>query len=98
MEKLVRARVVIEGRVQGVAFRASMVEEARRHGVAGWVKNNPDGTVEAVVEGKDGPVKKLLEWCQNGPPLARVDDVRLAWEPFKNEFDDFTALTRYSTY
>ncbi len=95
---MVRARVVIEGRVQGVAFRASMVEEARLQGVAGWVKNNPDGTVEAVIEGKEVPVGRVLEWCRKGPPLARVDDVRLAWEPFKNEFDDFTALTRYSAY
>lgn len=95
---MVRAHLVIEGRVQGVAYRASMVEEARLQGVGGWVKNNPDGAVEAVVEGREGPVMKLIEWCRQGPPLARVDGVRLDWEPFKNEFDDFTALTRYSTY
>lgn len=93
-----RAHLTITGLVQGVSFRAGTVEEARRHGVSGWVKNNPNGAVEAVVEGEEEAVKLLIEWCRTGPPLARVEDVFVSWEPFKNEFDDFIALTRYTAY
>lgn len=98
MNKMVRAHLTIEGFVQGVSFRANTVAVAKRHGINGWVKNNPNGNVEAVLEGEEGPVKKVIEWCQSGPSLARVDHVRVTWEPFRNEFDDFTALTRYSIY
>lgn len=95
---MVRARLLIEGLVQGVAFRASTVEMARRHGVSGWVRNNPGGAVEAVIEGEEDGVEKLIDWCRTGPPLARVKRLNVSWEPFKNEFDDFIALTRYSVY
>ncbi len=93
-----RAHLLITGLVQGVSYRASTVEAARRHGLSGWVKNNPNGSVEAVVEGDEEAVKLLIEWCRKGPPLARVEDVLVSWEPFKNEFDDFMALTRYTAY
>lgn len=95
---MVRAHLMIEGLVQGVAFRASTVEEARRAGVFGWVRNVPSGAVEAIVEGEEAKVRRLIEWCRTGPPMARVDNVNISWEPFKNEFDDFIALTRYTTY
>ncbi len=95
---MVRAHLIIEGLVQGVFFRASTVEAAQRHGVCGWVRNRAEGSVEAVLEGDEGAVKKVIEWCRTGPPMARVDNVRIDWEDFKNEFDDFTALTRYSSY
>lgn len=95
---MVRAHLIIEGLVQGVAFRASTVYEARRIGVCGWVRNVPSGAVEAVIEGDETSVKRLIEWCRTGPPMARVDNVNISWEPFKNEFDDFTALTRYTVY
>lgn len=95
---MVRAHLMIEGLVQGVAFRASTVEEARRAGVCGWVRNVPSGAVEAVIEGEETMVNRLIEWCRTGPPMARVDKVNISWEPFKNEFDDFMALTRYTTY
>jgi len=87
-----RARLTITGLVQGVSYRAATVEAARRHGLSGWVRNNPNGSVEAVVEGDEEAVKRT------GPPLARVEGVAVSWEPFKNEFDDFTALTRYTAY
>jgi len=93
-----RARLTITGLVQGVSYRAATVEAARRHGLSGWVRNNPNGSVEAVVEGDEDAVKRLIEWCRTGPPLARVEGVAVSWEPFKNEFDDFTALTRYTAY
>jgi len=93
-----RARLTITGLVQGVSYRAATVEAARRHGLSGWVRNNPNGAVEAVLEGEEEKVNRLIKWCRTGPPMARVEKVNLSWEPFKNEFDDFTAMTRYTAY
>ena len=70
-------RLQIEGRVQGVWFRESMCREAERLGVAGWVRNRPDGSVEAVVQGPTEAVDRLVEWARTGPPLARVDRLEL---------------------
>jgi len=67
----------IHGRVQGVWFRESMRAEAERLGVAGWVRNTPDGMVEAVVQGPAAAVEALLEWAHVGPPLARVDRIEV---------------------
>ncbi|MBI5562381.1 MAG: acylphosphatase [Deltaproteobacteria bacterium] len=95
---MVRARLVISGVVQGVYFRANTAEVAERLGVCGWVRNNPDGTVEAVFEGGEEAVGKVIEWCRVGPPRARVDGVAVSWEAFQDEFDGFTALTRHTSY
>lgn len=95
---MVRAHLIIEGLVQGVSYRASTVEAAKTAGVYGWVRNNPNGAVEAVLEGEEENVNRLIKWCRTGPPMARVERVNLSWEPFKNEFDDFTAMTRYTAY
>lgn len=67
----------IQGRVQGVWFRESMRREAERLGVTGWVRNAPDGSVEAVVQGPDAAVDALVAWAHAGPPQARVDRVVL---------------------
>lgn len=67
-----RIRAIVSGRVQGVAFRASTVTEARRLGVVGWVKNRTDGSVELEAEGPDDMVAALVQWCHEGPPSARV--------------------------
>jgi acylphosphatase len=75
-----RVHVWIEGVVQGVFFRARCSEQARRRGVAGWVRNLPDGRVEAVFEGRAAAVETLLAWCRRGPPGARVDRVETADE------------------
>ena len=80
-----RARVVIRGRVQGVFFRAEARDRARSLGLAGWVRNNPDGTVEAVFEGDRGRVDSMLAWCRRGPALAQVDDVEVGWEEPRQE-------------
>lgn len=72
----VSLRVVISGLVQGVSFRASMREVALRNGVEGWVRNTDDGDVEAVVQGEEAGVDRLLEWAKAGPPGARVNSVR----------------------
>lgn len=68
----------IQGRVQGVWFRESMRREAERLNVAGWVRNKPDGSVEAVVQGTDEAVAALVAWAKKGPPLARVERVELS--------------------
>ena len=67
----------IHGRVQGVWFRESMRVEAERLNVTGWVRNTPDGAVEAVIQGPAGAIEALIEWARSGPPLARVDRVEI---------------------
>ena len=67
-----RVHVVIEGRVQGVFFRASTRDEARARGLGGWVRNLPDGRVEALFEGDQRVVENMLAWCHKGPPYAYV--------------------------
>lgn len=85
----VRAHVFVEGRVQGVFFRDNTRRKAISRNVKGFVRNLPDGRVEAVFEGEEEDVKSLIEWCHEGPPLARVEKVEVHWEPYKGEFDDF---------
>ena len=65
----------IRGRVQGVGFRVYMQREAQRHGVAGWVRNRHDGSVEAVVQGDTDAVEAVIAWARHGPPSARVTDI-----------------------
>lgn len=69
--------VIVEGRVQGVGYRYSLLLEADRRGVAGWVCNRTDGSVEAVLEGTDDAVDAVLAWMAEGPPGARVDAARV---------------------
>jgi acylphosphatase len=88
MEKL-RAHVIIHGLVQGVWFRASTKDEANRLGVNGWVRNLPDGSVEALFEGEKKKVEEIVGWCHRGPSGARVAGVDIAWEPYKGEFQHF---------
>ena len=85
-----RVHLTVEGLVQGVAFRASTVEEARRLGVAGWVRNLPDGRVEAEAEREPSAVEALAAWCRRGPPAARVEDVRATWSAWKGDLGTFT--------
>lgn len=89
MENRVSAHVIISGRVQGVFFRAETQRVAERHGVAGWVRNRPDGTVEAVLEGAPGAVDSVLAWCKEGPHLAVVKEVKVKWRDYTGEFKSF---------
>jgi acylphosphatase len=70
-----RVRLQIRGLVQGVSYRASATSAARRIGVTGWVRNQPDGSVVAEVQGSPADVDAMIDWCKDGPPSARVDGV-----------------------
>lgn len=86
-----RLHLLVSGYVQGVFFRQSTVDEARRLGLAGWVRNLPDGRVEAEAEGARDALLRLLEFCRRGPPAARVDGVELAWKAFVGDLGPFAA-------
>jgi acylphosphatase len=74
-----RLHLVVSGRVQGVFFRQATADEARRLGLDGWVRNLPDGRVEAEAEGARASLEALLAFCRRGPPAARVDEVEVEW-------------------
>jgi acylphosphatase len=92
MAENVRARVVIGGRVQGVAYRFETQYAAERIGVHGWVRNRPDGTVQALFEGERGRVEEMIAWCRRGPALARVTAVDVSWEDYCGDLSDFRIL------
>ncbi len=81
----IRRRVVVEGRVQGVWYRQSCLREALAANVAGWVRNNDDGTVEAVLEGDVTAVDSVVTWMRTGPPHALVTHILVVAEPPKGE-------------
>jgi acylphosphatase len=81
MQDIVRKHIFVSGRVQGVWFRGSTETEANRLGVAGWVRNLPDGRVEAVFEGSGRLVDAAVGWCRTGPEYAIVDSVEIEEEP-----------------
>lgn len=89
MSEYVRKRVNISGVVQGVAFRHYTREAARKIGVTGWVRNLPNGNVEAVFEGTPENVMEAVNWCRQGPPSARVDEVKVMDEDYTGEFSSF---------
>ena len=78
---MVRYRVLVSGRVQGVFFRDSCRRVAEEHDVGGWVRNLPDGRVEAVFEGPPDDVRLLVDWASHGPRRAVVDDIAVHPEP-----------------
>jgi acylphosphatase len=85
----VRVHVFVSGRVQGVFFRQNTKRQAESLGVKDWVRNLPDGRVEAVFEGEESFVKTLVDYCRHGPSSARVENVEVNYENYKNEFSDF---------
>lgn len=87
---MVRAEVVIRGRVQGVWFRGTTYDQALGLGLTGWVKNRWDGKVEAVFEGPRSKVAQMVAWCHRGPRLAQVESVDLRWKEATGEFSTFS--------
>ncbi len=85
-----RVHVFIDGRVQGVFFRQYMKEAAQKEKVTGWVKNLPDGRVEAIFEGDANAVRRMIEWCHRGSPASRVDDVEVIEEAYTGSFNTFS--------
>ncbi len=88
----VRAHILVSGRVQGVNFRRSTLLEAKILGINGWVRNLMDGRVEAVFEGEEHSVKTLVNYCRQGPPSAKVNNLEVSYGPFKGEFSAFKAV------
>ncbi|MEE8601225.1 acylphosphatase [Euzebya tangerina] len=85
----IRRHVLVTGRVQGVFFRASTRDEARRQGVTGWVRNNPGGTVEAEVQGPPERVEAVVDFCRQGPRFARVTSCDVQEIPVETTESDF---------
>lgn len=80
--------LLIKGRVQGVFFRASARDVAKKLNITGWIKNSEDGNVEALVTGEDDAIQKFIIWCRKGPPAANVTDV-IVEQTKDTFFDDF---------
>ena len=89
MAEPARVHVVIEGRVQGVFFRAATRDEARARGLKGWVRNLPDGRVEALFEGDQRLLEEMLAWCRQGPRYSYVDHVEADWQPYRGDLAEF---------
>lgn len=84
-----RARILISGTVQGVLFRREITNLSRQLRITGWVRNLPDGRVEALAEGEREQLDQLVRFCQVGPSGARVKNVEVDWSPSTGEFHGF---------
>ncbi len=89
MEKNIRIRVIISGRVQGVGFRFATQRQANKLGLSGWVKNKSNGDVEAALEGRSSSVESMVLWCYKGPVMAHVTDVKVKKEVCTGECSPF---------
>jgi len=89
MDQAQQARFVILGRVQGVWYRASTQERAVGLGLRGWVRNLPDGRVEVLAQGPADRIQALIDWCYQGPPLARVERIDVDWQPLDEPYPSF---------
>ena len=87
-----RCHVFVSGKVQGVFFRANTRDLALLLGINGFVRNLPDGRVEAVFEGDKEKIEKMIEFCKEGPPGAIVEKIDVNWEEYKVEFKDFKII------
>jgi acylphosphatase len=92
MAAITRARIVVSGRVQGIGFRYAARQWAVELNLTGWVRNLPDGRVEAVVEGDKPALDDLIRRLREGPPFAQVDDLDVEWELALGDFTDFQII------
>ena len=84
-----RAHVYVSGEVQGVFFRDSAREKAEQLGLVGWVRNLPDGRVQALFEGPSEKVREMIRWCEQGPQPAAVEDVDAEFEAYQGDLKGF---------
>ena len=82
----------IFGKVQGVYFRLSTQKKAKELDLVGWVKNRSDGSVAAFAQGEEATLKKLIAWCHQGPPFARVERVDIQWSTREKEYTSFDII------
>lgn len=90
--EIVRAHVTIAGKVQMVGYRYSTQQQAQRLDINGWVRNLPDGRVEAIFQGKKDKVDQILQWCHHGSAAAVVETVSVEWEPV-TEMEGFEIIS-----
>lgn len=88
-EEIISARLLIKGKVQGVYFRFNMQQIAKKNSVVGWVRNLPDGRVEALLNGNKIDVNNVVEWSKIGPENSRVDEVKIEYGEHSREYSDF---------
>ena len=89
----ISVRVLVRGKVQGVYFRFNMQQVAMKNSVVGWVRNLPDGNVEALLEGKKEDVNQVVQWSKIGPENGRVDEVKMDYGQYTGKYKDF--IIRY---
>jgi len=89
MEGKVRFHIFVSGRVQGIFFRENTKKKAQKLRITGWVRNLPDGRVEAVLEGEKDKIEELVNWARKGPGFAKVDGLEVMPEECQGEFDNF---------
>lgn len=89
IKEKVRTHIFVSGMVQGVGFRATVARRAEELGVGGWVRNNPDGRVEAVFEGEKEKIEEIIKWLQQGSGFPGIREVEVWGENFRGEFDNF---------
>ncbi len=87
---MARVHLTIRGRVQGVYYRASMLQEAQKLGLTGWVRNCSDGSVEAIAEGPRNQLEDLISWCWQGPPGAKATRIDVQWRAAQNSERQFS--------
>lgn len=84
-----QVHLLISGRVQGVFYRMHTHKKALSLKLSGWVRNLPDGRVEAYAEGEEEDLQAFIDWCNQGPPAAQVEQVEVNWEHGENSYKDF---------
>ena len=89
MNQKIRAHIFVKGRVQGVFFRANTCNKAQELGITGWVRNLPNGQVEAIFEGEKQKVEEIIGWAKRGSSITRVEGIEVEFEKYKGEFNDF---------
>lgn len=89
----ISVRLIVRGKVQGVYFRFNMQQVATKNSVVGWVRNLPDGNVEALLEGNKEDVNQVVQWSKIGPENARVDEVKMDYGEYTGKYKDF--IIRY---